>query len=81
MATVSYVHMYVHMSKSGEKDPYRALSTHLNVEMATPSRGEISCTVQKTVSVKKKNSDKILRRFDLAKIIFKYKKKDEKLCT
>ena len=64
------------MAKSAEKDPYRALyiflNTFKNVEMATRSRGEISCTVQKTESVKKKTSDKILRRFDLAEIIFKY---------
>ena len=71
MATVSYVQS---QWPNQLKRIHTGLSTHLNVEMATRSRGEI-CTVQKTESVKKKTSDKILRRFDLAEIIFKDKKK------
>ena len=72
MATVSYVHS---QWSNQLKRIHTGLSTHLNVEMATRSRGEISCTVQKTESVKKKTSDKSLRRFNLAEIIFKDKKK------
>ena len=77
MATVSYAHS---QWPNQLKRIHTGLSAHLNVEMATRSRGEISCTVQKTKSVKKKTSDKILRRFSLAEIIFK-EKKDEKHCT
>ena len=52
------------MAKSAEKDPYRALYTF-------KCRDGYSFTE----SVKKKTSDKILRRFNLAEIIFKEKKK------